>query len=79
MATAGDADIIFCVTEVQIADLFTKILSGGAFNRLSYRFDYLGPWPSTIILFDIFFSMISRFDVCPYDDSSTSRWGVTIE
>jgi hypothetical protein len=43
MATAGDIDIVFCVTEDQIADLFTKVLCGGVFNRLTYRFYYLGP------------------------------------
>jgi hypothetical protein len=43
MATAGDIDLLFCVTEDQIADLFTKVLSGGVFNRLAYRFYYLGP------------------------------------
>jgi hypothetical protein len=43
MATAGDVDIVFCVTEDQVADLFTKILAGGAFDRLAYRFYYLGP------------------------------------
>jgi hypothetical protein len=43
MATAGNVDVIFCVTEDQIADLLTKILTGGPFNRLSCRFYYLGP------------------------------------
>jgi hypothetical protein len=43
MATAGDVDIIFCVTEDQIADLFTKVLTGAPFKRLSFRFYYLGP------------------------------------
>ena len=43
MTTAGDVDIIFCVTEDQIADLFTKVLTGAAFKRLSFRFYYLGP------------------------------------
>jgi hypothetical protein len=43
MAMAGDVDVIFCVTEDQIADLFTKTLIGGPYDRLSHRFYYLGP------------------------------------
>ena len=42
MAMAGDVDVIFCVTEDQIADLFTKNLIGGAYDRLSpaHHFDF---------------------------------------
>ena len=38
MVINGDVILHFCVTEDMIADLFTKILSGGPYDRLSARF-----------------------------------------
>jgi hypothetical protein len=38
MVINGDVILHFCVTEDMIADLFTKILSGGTYDRLSARF-----------------------------------------
>jgi hypothetical protein len=38
MVIHGDVILYFCVTEDMIADLFTKILSGGPYDRLSTRF-----------------------------------------
>jgi hypothetical protein len=38
MVINGDVVLHFCVTEDMIADLFTKILSGGPYDRLSARF-----------------------------------------
>jgi hypothetical protein len=38
MVINGDVTLYFCVTEDMIADLFTKILSGGPYDRLSARF-----------------------------------------
>jgi hypothetical protein len=38
MVINGDVTLYFCVTEDMIADLFTKILSGGPYDRLSTRF-----------------------------------------
>ena len=38
MVINGDVVLHFCVTEDMIADLFTKILSGGSYDRLSARF-----------------------------------------
>jgi hypothetical protein len=38
MVINGDVTLHFCVTEDMIADLFTKILAGGPYDRLSARF-----------------------------------------
>ncbi len=42
MASNGDVFLSYCVTEDMIADLFTKILSGTAFDRLALRFYFCG-------------------------------------
>jgi hypothetical protein len=42
MVPNGDVLLQFCVTEDMIADPFTKILSGAAYDRLSIRFYFLG-------------------------------------
>jgi hypothetical protein len=44
MVAKGDVEFIFCVTEEMIADLFTKILSGSTFDRLSTRFYFIGSY-----------------------------------
>ncbi len=42
MVMSGDVLLIFCVTEDMIADLFTKILNGATYDRLSASFYFLG-------------------------------------
>jgi hypothetical protein len=42
MASAGDIVLIYCVTEDMVADIFTKIMSGAAFDRLASRFYFHG-------------------------------------
>jgi hypothetical protein len=44
IAIRGEVEFIFCVTEEMIADLFTKILSGSTFDRLSTRFYFIGSY-----------------------------------
>jgi hypothetical protein len=41
--TLGDIDIVFCITEAMVADLFTKIVTGAQDLRLSVRFYSLLP------------------------------------
>ena len=42
LVTNGDVVLVYCVTEDMVADLFTKILGGGPYDRLSPRFYFLG-------------------------------------
>jgi hypothetical protein len=42
MVSDRNVDFIFCVTEDMIADLFTKMVRGATFDRLSARFYYIG-------------------------------------
>jgi hypothetical protein len=42
MSSAGDIVLIYCVTEDMVADVFTKIMSGAAFDRLASRFYFHG-------------------------------------
>ncbi len=42
MIASGDIKFVFCFTEEMIADLLTKILSGEPYDRLAFRFYFLG-------------------------------------
>ncbi len=42
MSSAGDIVLIYFVTEDMVADVFTKIMSGAAFDRLASRFYFHG-------------------------------------
>jgi hypothetical protein len=50
LVTLGDVDMIFCITEAMVADLFTKIVSGAQDLRLSVRFYSLLPDSAGLVI-----------------------------
>jgi hypothetical protein len=48
--TLGDVDMVFCITESMIADLFTKIVQAAQDSRLTVRFYSLFPGAETLVL-----------------------------
>jgi hypothetical protein len=38
LVISGDIQLVYCITEDMITDLFTKIVSGAQDNRLAVRF-----------------------------------------
>jgi hypothetical protein len=48
--TLGDVDMVFCITEAMIADLFTKIVQAAQDSRLTVRFYSLFPGAENLVL-----------------------------
>jgi hypothetical protein len=48
--TLGDVDMVFCITESMIADLFTKIVQAAQDSRLTVRFYSLFPGAENLVL-----------------------------
>ncbi len=61
VVTLGDVEMIFCITEAMIADLFTKIVTGSQDLRLSVRFYSLLPDSAGLVM------GISPMDLSTFD------------
>ncbi len=48
--TLGDVDMLFCITEEMVADLFTKLVAGAQDERLTVRFYSLIPGSELFVL-----------------------------
>jgi hypothetical protein len=48
--TLGDVEMLFCVTEEMVADLFTKLVAGAQDDRLTFRFYCLIPGSDVFVL-----------------------------
>jgi hypothetical protein len=48
--TLGDVEMVYCVTEQMVADLFTKLVAGAQDERLTVRFYCLIPGFETFVL-----------------------------
>jgi hypothetical protein len=48
--TLGDVEMLFCITEEMVADLFTKLVVGAQDERLTVRFYCLIPGSEVYVL-----------------------------